>query len=196
MFILAIGITLIAARANAQSSAPTSSEPLPRFEDYPTTEVFKGPPAMPRAVTPKQRMYRGKIREGVSKGSGVVRDGKEQPGPNFAGHYIIVSWGCGLFCSMMAMVDAKTGIVYDPPICGSGCDPPTCWGSCGNTFALPLLGQAVAEVNYRVNSRLVVMKACPDQWKRPNAPCFSYYFLWQDNLWHVLAKVMLTKSEL
>lgn len=29
--------------------------------------------------------------------------------PNFAGHYIIVSWGCGSPCQMNAIIDVRTG---------------------------------------------------------------------------------------
>ena len=35
-------------------------------------------------------------------------------GPNFAGHYTIVRWGCGSDCRQFAIVDARTGTVYFP----------------------------------------------------------------------------------
>ena len=37
-------------------------------------------------------------------------------GPNFAGHYTVVIWGCGTGCAQMGVVDAKTGRVYFPPV--------------------------------------------------------------------------------
>ncbi|RMH77435.1 MAG: hypothetical protein D6680_05130 [Cyanobacteria bacterium J007] len=37
-------------------------------------------------------------------------------GPNFAGRYTIVSWGCGTACQEIAIVDAETGQVYLQPI--------------------------------------------------------------------------------
>jgi hypothetical protein len=40
------------------------------------------------------------------------------PKTNFAGRYVVISWGCGSQCVLMAIVDAKTGIVYDPPLSG------------------------------------------------------------------------------
>lgn len=80
------------------------------------TEIFRGTPAAPILVTVDQRLFRTRIREGVAKGTGVLRDGKEQPGPNFAGHYIVVRWPCGSPCGMMAIVDAETGKFYSPPI--------------------------------------------------------------------------------
>ena len=36
-------------------------------------------------------------------------------GPNFAGHYTVVTWGCGTNCAVVAIVDAKTGIVHFAP---------------------------------------------------------------------------------
>jgi hypothetical protein len=91
----------------------------PRFEDYPVAEVFKGAPANPILTTTEERRYRTVIRQGVSKGWGVL-DGntdRQMPGtgPNFAGHFFIITWGCGVPCLMAAIVDAKTGRVFPPP---------------------------------------------------------------------------------
>ncbi len=35
-------------------------------------------------------------------------------GPNFAGHYTVVFWGCGTACRELAIVDANTGKVVFP----------------------------------------------------------------------------------
>ena len=43
----------------------------------------------------------------------VIRNGASQ-GPNFAGHYTLVMWGCGSSCRQFAIVDALTGTVYIP----------------------------------------------------------------------------------
>lgn len=32
--------------------------------------------------------------------------------PNFAGHYILTTWGCGTSCLMGAIIDARTGKVH------------------------------------------------------------------------------------
>ena len=37
-------------------------------------------------------------------------------GPNFAGRYTVVIWGCGTGCAQMGVVDSKTGRVYFPPV--------------------------------------------------------------------------------
>ncbi len=80
------------------SEAKTKASIPPRFEDYRVSEVFNGQPSPPILATPEQRMFRTRITDGVSKGWGVLRDGREgsTPGPNFAGHYIAIQWGCGM----------------------------------------------------------------------------------------------------
>jgi len=61
--------------------------------------------------------------DGVEKGWGVYRDGKAQgkSGPKFAGNMIVVEWSSGAPGMEMAMVDAKTGEVYYPPISRCRC---------------------------------------------------------------------------
>ena len=141
----------------ALTAAWTASAQTPRFEDYPVPEIFKGTPTPPIIATPQQRLFRTRIREGVAKGDGVMRDGKEQPGPNFAGHYFVISWHCGAPCEMDPIVDAVTGRVYSPPlsqglmvpqITPSGPDP------------CPQFGSAILE--FRLNSKLMIVEANPD----------------------------------
>lgn len=48
----------------------------------------------------------------------MFESGKERPGPNFAGRYIVVQWGCGTECIQYAIVDAKTGMIRQPPVPG------------------------------------------------------------------------------
>jgi hypothetical protein len=85
----------------------------PRPEDYPVPkdEIYKGKPAPVLLSGRLARTYRTVLRDGAKKG------------PNFAGHYTIVTWGSGLGNFSMAVVDAKTGRIYFPPfkeVDGSG----------------------------------------------------------------------------
>jgi hypothetical protein len=161
----------------------TWAQAIPRFEDYPVTEVFKGSPAVPILATPEDRMYRTRIREGVSKGWGVIRDGKEQPGPNFAGHYFAIEWGCGVPCVMMVVVDALTGKIYHLPLAV---------GTKGSQkIGVPFFGLRSAEVNFRPTSRLLTMDTCPEQSEKPDAACYSHYFLWENNAWKLLRRVRI-----
>src|SRR5919107_721866 len=85
----------------AQGRAPSDA---PRFEDYPVREVYKGAVADVRLDSRRARMFRTRLRED-SRG-----------GPNFAGRYTVVVWGCGTGCAQMGVVDSKTGRVYFPPV--------------------------------------------------------------------------------
>ncbi|BBE50462.1 hypothetical protein OYT1_ch0899 [Ferriphaselus amnicola] len=74
----------------------------PTFSDY-SVPVFVGELAEPDVKShPRSRLFRSKIREGAKRG------------PNFAGHYTIVGWGCGSSCGSLAIVDATTGQVFHP----------------------------------------------------------------------------------
>lgn len=128
-------------------------QPVPRFEDYPVTDFFNGTSAVPRLVTPEERRFRAVIDQGVSKGYGVLEEpsGKERPGPNFAGHYFIVRWGCGSPCVMAAIVDAKSGRVLPPPF-----HPAT-----RNTYFQVLWAFPMDPLlDYRLNSRLLIARIC------------------------------------
>ncbi|HEY2930861.1 MAG TPA: hypothetical protein VGK99_03875 [Acidobacteriota bacterium] len=143
----------------------------PRFTDYPVRDVFRGKPTPPRLVKPWARMYRTCIREGVSKGYGVEHGKREGPGPNFAGHYFVITWGCGAGCARMAIVDALTGTVYPPPLSIDKRDP----------LALPHFGfVGHASPEFELNSRLFVMETCtwPDPPTRNEIlPCATSYFI-------------------
>src|SRR5262245_64816158 len=75
----------------------------PAFESFPSGEIFKGKPAAPKVRLERHRRFQSKIVEGAAKG------------PNFAGHYTIVQWGCGASCISPLIVDAKTGVIYPLP---------------------------------------------------------------------------------
>ncbi|HMK38150.1 MAG TPA: hypothetical protein VK569_02340 [Bacteroidota bacterium] len=82
------------ARAQADSA-------LPKFGEFSVAEEFKGKPApVDLSSDPQAGRYRTRLREGAKSG------------PNFAGHYTIVIWGCGSSCQQFAIVDASTGGVY------------------------------------------------------------------------------------
>jgi hypothetical protein len=77
----------------------------PRPEDYHVlkSEMYKSTPTSVVLNSKRARLYRTVLREGTKKG------------PNFAGHFTIVTWGAGLGVFSVAVVDARTGKVYFPP---------------------------------------------------------------------------------
>ncbi|HLJ16584.1 MAG TPA: hypothetical protein VKV15_18960 [Bryobacteraceae bacterium] len=179
-------LAIVALSVSRSAPAQTYSKPLPKFEDYPIKEVFNQPPRAPILTTREQHRFRTRIREGVEKGWGVWSNGewgKEQnkPGPNFAGHYIAIVWGCGAPCLMMVVCDARTGVVYNPPL------------SWTRGIALPLLvfPNSVAKnanLEFRRDSRLMVISATPHS-DRPHAVPYTFYFLCQGNKWTLLRRV-------
>lgn len=187
--------------------AQNPSERPPRFEDYPVKEVFQGKPALPVLETPEERQYEAVISDGVSKGWGVYNgaSGKEfrRPGPNFAGHYILVIFGCGEptlpACFSAAAVDAKPGRVYRAPSSGSGLNMPYF-----GVFAerpgqyppksfhrFPLKSPLV----YRLNSRLLIADICggsvvDGRIVGPNASgCDTQYYLMDEDGLKLIAAV-------
>jgi hypothetical protein len=76
---------------------------FPKFEQFAVGERFRG---RVHALVLKARLarrFRTVIREAMAGGV------------NFAGHYVVASWGCGTGCIQFAVVDAITGEVYAPP---------------------------------------------------------------------------------
>jgi hypothetical protein len=66
-------------------------------------------------------------------------------GVNFAGHYILTTWGCGTNCSVSAIIDARNGEVFFPDqLEGSG-------------FGFCELPDDTEPIVYRADSRLLVL---------------------------------------
>ena len=72
------------------------------------------------------RMFRTNLRNEFARDSA-----------NFAGHYSLVTWGCGSPCQMSLLIDRYTGKIYDAPFSSVG-------------------------VDFRVNSRMLIVNP-PDE---------------------------------
>lgn len=106
----------------AWSLAGWASTPkMPDFSRYPATTTYSGPIHPVVLSSDKyERQFRTQLRNGIKRGV------------NFAGEYVVVSWGCGSSCVENAVVSAKTGKVCD-------------WfESCGDD-------------HFRKNSRLIIL---------------------------------------
>jgi hypothetical protein len=84
-------------------AASAQGKRSPRFQDFPVIDRFSGKPPPPKILTPRARLFKTMIREGAKEG------------PNFSGHYTLVTWGCGSDCISFAIVDFKTGLVFFNP---------------------------------------------------------------------------------
>ncbi len=117
-------------------------QPYP-FAQYPAPAPYKGKPAPPKLTTRSQREFRTVLRQGAQKG------------PNFAGHYTVVEWGCGSNCVVFAVVDAANGKVYER-------DMP------------PINNQYPCGLSYRLESRLFVVEKS----STPNGNCEAQLYTW------------------
>lgn len=131
---LAVVLILAAApvRAAEVPDQPCDVGALPRFSDFAATPEV--PPTPPALVQNNRfaRTYRALLTEGL----------RDLP-VNFAGHYVMVTWGCGTTCLDGGMVDARTGVATPLP------------------FLLDSFGSFEVEIDdpllFRADSRLVIM---------------------------------------
>ena len=103
----------------------------PAFANYPVVARYRGPRAAPH-LRPGTVAWQFRTR---------IREAATQP-PNFAGRYVLATWGCGTECVSYAIIDAKTGAVYfgNKTVC--------CWGMAVPDDFEPVRGQ--------LDSRLLV----------------------------------------
>lgn len=123
---------------------------VPTFEQFPVSTVYRGTLHPPLLRTPLERRYRTRIREAVREGV------------NFAGHYVLAKWGCGTGCYKFAVVDAVTGVIFDPPFEGFQGVYVHYWNSATRVWP-HFDGQGrwwCSGREYRVESRLLVMEGC------------------------------------
>jgi hypothetical protein len=153
--------SLIFAWVVAQALA--QDKPLPKFEDFKVAEVFKGTPAQPILRTAHQRLYRTTIRAAARKG------------PTFAGHYAFAAAGCGSDCSINALIDEKSGEVFDQPFQ---------WISFPLTLQYPDAGIDPPVEAYRIDSRLLIVHGCPEE-----KNCGTYYYEWTGSRFNLLRRL-------
>ena len=108
----------------------------PRFTDYPVSESFTGKTA-PLVLSRDARTYRTRLNEAARQK------------PNFAGHFIVATWGCGTECIMGAIIDAGTGRVFMLPttLC--------CWGA--------NVDEKFNPVEFRPNSKLIILSGARNE---------------------------------
>lgn len=138
---LVASITLTAIPSQSIAAAPS-------FAQYRVTQRYTGRPAPVNLNSPQARRFRTVLTNGARRG------------PNFAGQYTVVTWGCGTECQQVAIVDARTGRVYMTGITAS-------------------LG-----VKHQLNSRLLVVnppeeiaQLSPEYARRIS----TQYYIWENN---------------
>lgn len=94
ILILALSIAALTVNASAQTA--------PKFSAYAAKSVKVKTITVDLKSHKDARMFRTNLRN-AAKG-----------GVNFAGHFVLVGWGCGTNCSQWAIIDARNGKVYFP----------------------------------------------------------------------------------
>ncbi len=103
-------------------------------------------PRVDLSTSEAARRFRTVFRQQVSRG------------PNYAGHYRVVVWGCGSSCSSFAVVNVKTGRVLDIPDghSMSGVDFEA-------SDFVPGTESDYTSFRYRKDSKLLIVIGAPDE---------------------------------
>jgi len=99
----ALGLCLLVAVASAVQAADA-----PKFRDYPVTHVFNGKAAKLRLTGENKQYYSAYFEDAAAKGV------------TFAGHYAVVTRGCGSTCVVADILDLQTGRTFKVPFSISG----------------------------------------------------------------------------
>jgi hypothetical protein len=101
----------------------------------------------------------------------IVRQSKGPP--NFAGIFRVAEWGCGSSCVSIAVINLRSGLVYDGPFVVLGYGEPHKYEG------------GDAELEYKTSSRLLVARGCPE-----DRNCGTYYFEWTGDHFRQLRQVL------
>jgi hypothetical protein len=151
----------------ADSTKAETKSQSPRFGDYPVKEVYRGRIAPVVLDSKRARMFRSRLRE------------DSRQGVNFAGHYTVVFWGCGTGCAQVAVVDARTGRVYWPPL--DYTDIPS-----------PPEDAATPHPNFRPDSKLLVLTRNRYDGRGSYT---AYYYLFDKNRFRLLRRAEETHPD-
>jgi len=110
---------------------------LPSFQHYHVEQATSVKPA-PVDINshPRATEFRTMLRNGASKG------------PNFAGHYTIATWGCGVACQEIAVIDAEAGQVFFPENL--------------KLVAYHMVTDQSSPIEFRLDSRLLIIRGAPN----------------------------------
>jgi hypothetical protein len=146
----------------ALSGAALAQRATPSFGRYPVRVERPRARSIDFKHSPGASGFRTRLSEGLRRGV------------NFAGHYVVVGWGCGTGCISGAIVDARDGRVY--------------WPEQLHSMATGTVdgGYVDDPVAYKTNSRLFIINGIPGQRDddAPGKPQGLYYYEWRGNRLH------------
>jgi hypothetical protein len=144
----------------ANSAIPIRGPKSIQFADYPAHPVAPKRPY--EAVISKYDVIEKK------KFAQVVREVVSE-GPDFAGRYALVTWGCGTWCWNVVIADVVAGRVYDAPFAAA------------IGFAEVTPGELIQR---RADSSLLVVSGCLEMRNGQQlkaGPCGTFHFNWSAN---------------
>ncbi|MDR2012508.1 MAG: hypothetical protein LBQ20_05605 [Rhodanobacter sp.] len=134
----------------------------PQLEFYPVS-IYKGANALPRLNSDTEtRMFRTRI-----KAWSKIKS-------NFAGHYILATWGCGSDCLQITIIDAKTGKIFHP----NGVTYNVSTNVHAALLESGLNWHGEGSVKFQVDSELLILFGMPEE--DTNRRGISYY-IWRKN---------------
>ncbi len=134
-----------------KKSGQTAIGGLPAFEQYKVKVSTAKPKPIKLAGNRDARMFRTRLREALADGV------------NFAGHFVLATWGCGTSCLQGAIIDTNTGVVYFPEELS------------GMSFGY--IDDEVEPLQYQKDSKLFILSGNPGNGKNPVEG--AYYLIWE-----------------
>ncbi|MEP7075943.1 MAG: hypothetical protein ABI878_09040 [Acidobacteriota bacterium] len=147
LLLLAVFVPLLSVGTTAQTGIPTSAAHGVKVERIPSIKVDLS--------TKDARMFRTNLRNAA------------KDGVNFAGHFVLTSWGCGTNCNHAGIIDARNGRVFFPtPLAGFGVGFES-W-----------LGED-DPLEFKPGSRLLILKGySPNELNKEHPSGGYFYYLW------------------
>lgn len=147
-FLLAIFLSAFSSGVFAQSSTPTFKQYAVRVEKVKNVKVNL-------KSHKSANMFRTNLRNAAKEGV------------NFAGHYILTTWGCGTNCSHSAIIDARNGRVFFPDQLE------------GSSFGFCEFSDDTEPTVYQADSRLLVLNGFKGgDLNSKDGRCGIYYLEW------------------
>ncbi len=143
-----------------------------RFEDYPVFEIYKGKTA--KLDIPKDDFDRERLQWAI-----------DNQKVNFAGHYILTNWSCGMWCSRFAVIDAKTG-----KIDGVDVSPQVCLPHLKEEF---VCNENFQSIDYTIDSKLLILFGIRYKNNSDGERGFHYYKFENGKFIHL--KSIMTKEQ-
>jgi hypothetical protein len=149
--------------AGEGDTLPVNVNQVIEFEQYPVEIISAPANKKPILTTKLAKQYKT-----------VITNAMQEP-VNFAGHYRVVTWGCGTDCRGFAIVDKVSGVTYTLP---------------GVEFVAGLMGNAEARIQFKTDSRLFIITGSKNDENEG-----KFYYLWSGKELKLLATFPMKKQD-